>query len=245
MMISARLCASEVHGEHIKKNGFSSKPQPHNGYPVKFPNTQTHHVVVADADLSVLDAYKKTLPPLGYDICVARSGRQLVEQCRVLRPDMVITDVLLPIIDGIAAADEICRERPVPVVLVSSASEPLWVARALTNENIVAYLPKPIESAALGAALAVATRRFQLMQTLRAEVEAAQQSLEQRKLVERAKGALMKFLGLDEDEAFRRLRTLACERNKKLHDVAREVLGAAEVFCVLSNKPTATAASGH
>src|SRR5204863_268066 len=113
--------------------------------------------------------YEEALPALGHEVRVARSGPELVEQYRMLRPGLVVADILLPGMDGIAAADEVCRERPVPFVLVSASFEPLWVARALANDCIVACLPKPLGTAALDAALAVAVRRFERMESLRAE----------------------------------------------------------------------------
>jgi hypothetical protein len=94
--------------------------------------------------------------------------------------------VQLPGKDGVAAADDICRDRPTAVVLTSDSYEPLWVARALGNDCILACLTKPLAEAALGAALAVAHRRFECLQSLRAEAEGTRQALKERKLIERA-----------------------------------------------------------
>src|SRR4051812_43388773 len=190
----------------------------------------TFRVVVADADPLAVAFYQEVLPILGHDVCVVRSGPQVIEQCRLLRPDLVIVDVRLDQMDGISAADEICRERPTAVLLVSASYEPLWVARALGNDCILACLSKPLDGGTLAAAVALAARRFEHMQSLRAEADAARQALEDRKLIERAKAAVMRFAGVDEEDAFFRLRKLASQRNKKLCEIARDVLASAEVF---------------
>ena len=191
------------------------------------------HVVAADGDPAARCFYQEALPRLGHEVCVARTGPELVEQCRLLRPDLVLAALRLPGMDGITAADEICRERPTPVVLVADSYEPLWVARALGNDCILACLARPTGAAALGAALAVAVRRFERMESWRAEAAAARQALEDRKLVERAKGAIVRYTGLDEEEAYRRLRRVASDGNRRLPEAARDVLASAEVFRAL------------
>jgi AmiR/NasT family two-component response regulator len=200
-------------------------------------------IVVADADPSALAFYREALGDVGHELCFARSGPHLVEQCRLLRPDLVIVGVRLDGMDGIAAADEICRERRTAVLLVSDFCEPLWVARALVNDCILAFLPKPLDGAALGAAAAVAVRRFEWMESLRAEADSARRALEDRQLIERAKGAVMRYVGVDEQEAYARLRRMSSNSNKKPCDAARDVLASAEVFGELANCDTGTA--GH
>jgi len=192
--------------------------------------TGSLNILVADSDHGMLDFYKPLLLSLGHEVRVARSGPHLVAEAREHHPDLVITEIQLPGMDGVAAADEVCRQRPAAIVLVSRSYEPLSVARALTNDCIIACLSKPLDTSALWAALAIAVRRFEQMEALRAAAAEAGKALEDRKLIERAKGAVMQFLGVDEEEAFRRLRKSASNANRKLCEISREILGAAQMF---------------
>jgi response regulator NasT len=146
-----------------------------------------------------------------------------VELCRRERPDLVITDIKMPDTDGIAAAVQMYRERPVTVNLVSAYHDAELVERA-EGDHILAYLVKPIKQTDLGPAIAIAMRRFAQFESLRQEAADLRQALEDRKVVERAKGILMHRAGLDEPAAFRRLQKTASNRNRKLVDVARMIL---------------------
>jgi AmiR/NasT family two-component response regulator len=200
---------------------------------------QSLRIAVADGDEITCRFYEQFLPTLGHRVCVARTGRQLVEQCRTLRPDLVITEALLPDLDGLAAADEIARDRPTPVILVSDSYPPLCVARALAGDSVYACLTKPLNESGLAMAVAVASRRFRQSEALRADLAGLQQTLEERKLVERAKGMVMKYVGVTEEEAFRRLRKLASDRNLRLAEAARGILTAGEVFHEMEGPPPA------
>jgi two-component system, response regulator PdtaR len=191
-------------------------------------------IVAADDQPAMCRFYEDALRKLGHDVCIARTGRQLVELCQATKPDLIITDIMMPDLDGIEAADEVCRSGPVPVILVSAFQDPQLVERAAAR-HVLAYLAKPIEEGELAAAIALAWRRFEEFHALRKEAEELRQALEDRKVVERAKGILMKRLQTDEDGAFVRLRRLASSRKRKLVDVAREVLSAEEVFGTLDD----------
>jgi response regulator NasT len=185
-------------------------------------------IAVADDELDMRDYFKKSLPRLGHKVvAVAENGRELVEHCRAQQPDLVITDIKMPDMDGIDAATEIYRDRPIPVILVSAFHDPELIARA-EADHIMGYLVKPIEQADLEPAIALATRRFEQFESLRREAADLRQALEDRKVIERAKGAIMKRGGLDEQEAFRRLQKLAADRCKKLIEIAHMILVAEE-----------------
>jgi response regulator NasT len=141
----------------------------------------------------------------------------------------VITDIKMPDMDGIDAASQICKDFPIPVILVSAYHDHDLVERA-EEDHILAFLVKPIKQADLEPAIAIATRRFEQFQALRQEAADLRQALEDRKLIEKAKGLLMKRTGLDENEAFRRLQKLASERNRKLVEVAAMILTVEEAY---------------
>jgi response regulator NasT len=187
-------------------------------------------IVVADDEADMRDYFRKMLPHLGHRlIAVAENGRELVELCKEQRPDLVITDIKMPEMDGIEAAMEIYRKLAVPVILVSAYHDRELIERA-EADHIMGYLVKPIKQADLEPVIALAMRRFEQFQELRNEAADLRQALEDRKTIERAKGILMKKVQLDEHDAFRRLQKLASEKNLKLVEIARIILTAEEAF---------------
>jgi len=194
-------------------------------------NTEkTLRIAVADDEADTRLFFQELLPHLGHQVVsVAETGRQVLAQCRTTRPDLVITDIKMPDMDGLQAAAEVNREARVPVILVTAHHEGDVLAR--TGEDyIMGYLAKPIKPVDLQVAVRMAIIRFETMQTLVREAADLRKALEDRKLIERAKGIIMKRLGVDEEEAFRRLRKLASNQNHKLVDVAQQVAAAEEVF---------------
>jgi response regulator NasT len=187
-------------------------------------------IAVADDELDMRDYFKTILPTMGHEVvAVAENGRELVEKCREVKPDLVITDIKMPDMDGIDAASRIYRDGPVPVILVSAYHDADFIRRA-EDDHILAYLVKPIKQANLEPAISIATRRFEQFQALRQEAVTLKQALEDRKLIEKAKGILMKKANLDEADAFRRLQRLASDKNRKLVDIAQMILTAEEAY---------------
>ena len=185
-------------------------------------------IAVADDEPDMRDYFRKILPRLGHQVvAAAESGRQLVEQCRQAQPDLVITDIKMPDMDGIEAAIAIYRETPVPVILVSAHHDPELIARA-EADHILGYLVKPIKQTDLEPVIALTIRRFEQFEALRREAADLRQALEDRKVIERAKGVLMKRGPMDEQDAFRRLQKLASEKSRKLIDIAHTILLAEE-----------------
>ena len=187
-------------------------------------------IAVADDEPDMQEYYRTILPALGHVvIAVAETGRELVEKCREQRPDLVITDIKMQDMDGIDAATQIYRDGPIPVILVSAHHDADFIRRAEAN-HILSYLVKPIKQADLEPAIAIVMRRFEQFQAMRQETADLKQALEDRKLIERAKGLLMKKASLDEAEAFRRLQKLASDQNRKLVEIAQMLLTAEEAF---------------
>ena len=192
--------------------------------------TMSLRVVVADDEPDMRDYFQKALPRLGHQVVgAARDGRQLVELCHTVRPDLVVTDIKMPDMDGIDAATQIYRETPLPVILVSAYHDQELIARA-EADHILGYLVKPIKQSDLEPTIALAMRRFEQFEALREEAAGLRQALEDRKVIERAKGVLMKKAGLDEQEAFRRLQKTASEKSRKLVDIAQMILVAEEAL---------------
>ncbi len=141
--------------------------------------SQPLRVVVADDEPDMREYFQKILPRLGHQVVgVAANGVELVERCRELQPDLVITDIKMPDLDGIDAAIRIYQERPIPVILVSAYHDSAIVRRA-EADHILAYLVKPIRQADLEPAIALAVRRFEQMQTLYREADDLRRALEE------------------------------------------------------------------
>jgi response regulator NasT len=191
--------------------------------------TRTLRVAVAEDERDTREYLQEMLTRLGHQVVAASNGRQLVEQCRVLKPDLIVTDIKMPDMDGIDAAAQVSADKETPVILVSAHHDAELLERA-GADHIFGYLIKPVTSADVETAIAMAMRRFEQFQAIRHEAASLRQALEDRKVIERAKGILMRRLGVGEEEAYRRLRKLASDRNHKLVDLARTVVQAEQVF---------------
>ncbi|HVA51197.1 MAG TPA: response regulator [Pirellulales bacterium] len=181
-------------------------------------------IAVADDEADMRDWFERMLPTLGHQVVsVAENGVELVEHCRALKPDLVISDIKMPDMDGIDASQAICADRPLPIILVSAYHDAELIKRA-EADHVLAYLVKPIGKAALEPAIALAMRRFTELMELRKEAADLRQALADRRIIEQAKGVLMKVTNIDERSAFRRLQELASDKNQKLIDAAQAVL---------------------
>ena len=131
--------------------------------------TPSLRIVVADDEPDMRDYFRKILPRLGHTVvAAAETGNDLIAQCRTHRPDIVITDIKMPDLDGIDAATKLYAERPIPVILVSAYSDANLLGRA-EADHILAYLVKPIKQADLEPAIGLAWRRFEQFEALRRE----------------------------------------------------------------------------
>src|SRR5579883_132066 len=197
------------------------------------PARRSLRILAADPDRDAREVYESSLPVFGHQVCVVGTGRQATDLCPTATPDLVIADVRLPDADGFGLAAALNRDRFIPVILVSAGPDAgtVWDA---ADGPVLGYLAKPLRPAALGAAVAVAARTADRLAASRAEAAGLRQALEDRKLVERAKGTVMKYAGMSEDSAYLRMRRLASEKNRKLVDVARSLLAAGEVFAQLT-----------
>lgn len=189
-------------------------------------------ICVADDELDMRQYFQTILPRLGHCVVsAAENGKELIENCLAHQPDLVITDIKMPEMDGIEAAMKLYEFCPVPIILVSVHHDEQLIERAEVD-HVLAYLIKPIKQADLEPAIALAMHRFSQFQALRKETSDLRQALEDRKCIERAKGILMKRAELDEPAAYRRLQKLASNKNKKLIDIACGLLIAEEAFQV-------------
>ncbi len=139
----------------------------------------------------------------------------------------------MPDLDGLEAIKRIGQQRPIPVVIISAHHDPEFIQRAL-DSHVLAYLVKPIDDANLKTSISLAIWRFKEFQALHQQAADLRQALEDRKIVERAKGILMKRADLDEQAAFGRLQELASNKHIKMIEIAKMLVTADEAF--LPNK---------
>ena len=188
-------------------------------------------VLVAEDDPVIALGLTERLRSLGHEpVGPARDGEQAIEMARARLPDLYRFDIEMPTVDGLEAATQLAGEGlRRPVVVVTGVDDPGLIERSIAR-GVSAYLTKPVDSRELDAAIELAAARHAEFQALEAEVDRAQQALEDRKLVERAKGLLMTGLNLSEQDAFRRLQLTARERNLRLADVAGRIVEQQSVF---------------
>jgi AmiR/NasT family two-component response regulator len=187
------------------------------------PATGLRVLVVEDEALIRLDL-TEMLTEEGYVIAgEAGDGEQAVELARELRPDLVIMDVKMPKMDGIAAAGSIVDEKIAPVVMLTAFSQRDLIEQA-RDAGAMAYLVKPFARHELVPAIELAVSRFAEKRALEDEVATLTERLETRKLVDRAKGLLMTRQNMTEPEAFRWIQRTAMDRRTTMKAVAEAIV---------------------
>lgn len=181
-------------------------------------------VVVAEDEVLIRMDLAEMLTEEGYDVVgQAGDGAQAVELAELLRPDLVILDVKMPVLDGIAAAERIAAQRIAPVVILTAFSQRELVERA-RDAGAMAYLVKPFTQTDLVPAIEMALSRFAELTALESEVADLTDRLETRKAVERAKGVLQHELRLSEPDAFRWIQKTAMDLRLSMRQVAEGVV---------------------
>lgn len=187
-------------------------------------------ILIADDESIRVLSLRAQLAALGHKIVgEACTGEEAVALAATQRPDLAILDIKMPRMDGIEAAERIMQTRPIPIILLTAYSETQLVERA-AQANISAYLMKPVSEEDLLPAITLALTRFRQFQALRREVADLREALEARKMIEKAKGILMRRLNLTEEEAFRRLQRQSQEANRKLVQVAEAIVVADQML---------------
>lgn len=181
-------------------------------------------VLIAEDEALIRLDLKEMLLEEGFDVVAeVADGASAVRLARELRPDLVILDVKMPVMDGIAAAEEIAKERLSAILILTAFSQRDLVEKA-RRAGAMAYLVKPFQKHDLLPAVEIAAGRFREMSGLEAEVDNLQDRLEVRKLVDKAKGLLMDHESMSESESFRFIQKQAMERRQTMKQVAQAVI---------------------
>jgi AmiR/NasT family two-component response regulator len=181
-------------------------------------------IVIADDEPIILLDLRQMLEELGMSVVgEASDGAQAVEKVRALKPDLAILDVKMPEMDGIEAARVLHEERLAPVILLTAYSDSELIQRA-KQAGVYGYIVKPFKQADLTPAIEVALARYQEARELEQQVDDLKETLETRKIIERAKGILMDTYGLREQEAYRRIQVQSMNTRKSMREIAEAII---------------------
>lgn len=194
------------------------------------PSPRPYRVLVVEDDTFVVLGLKSQIQKLSHELVgEASTADDALRLYRDRSPDLVLMDVRLDNADGIELAGKMFEHRRCPMVILSAFSDKELIARA-TEVGVFGYLIKPVSVESLAAQIEVAVRRFSEHQTLLAEKERLALQLETRKLVERAKGIMMKRASLDEAEAHRRLQQESQKRRISLAELAKKIIESEDII---------------
>ena len=186
--------------------------------------TTGRRILVAEDEALIRLDLVEMLRDAGHEIVgQASNGEQAVELAAEHKPDIVIMDVKMPVLDGISAAEQIGNAKICPVVMLTAFSQTELVERA-RDAGVMAYIVKPFTAADLAPAIDIAVSRWAEYQALESEIADLSERLETRKSVDRAKGVLMAKLKLSEADAFRWIQKTAMDLRRSMREVADGVV---------------------
>ncbi len=186
--------------------------------------TTSRTVVVAEDEALIRLDIVEILRDQGFTVVAeADNGKTALELVEEHKPDLVLMDVKMPIMDGITAAEEISQQQLAPVVLLTAFSQKELVDRA-AEAVAMAYIVKPFTPNELIPAIEVAISRYEQIKALQAEVSSIKEQFETRKLVDRAKSLLITKMGLSEPEAFRWIQKTSMDRRLSMREVAETIV---------------------
>jgi len=179
-------------------------------------------ILVADDEAIIRMGLRTMLTALGHEAVLAANGRDALQLARTTRPDLALLDIQMPLTDGLEAAKVLARKQPMPIIILTAFSQTDLLETA-AQLPIQGYLVKPVSERDLAAAIEVAVARFEEAQAAARQIAELRESLETRKMVDRAKGRLMEG-GLSENDAYLVLQQQAREHRITLRQAAEAVL---------------------
>lgn len=192
--------------------------------------SQPASILIAEDEHLLARDLSHELGELGFKVVgPAANGRAAVELAEQHRPDLALLDLRMPEMDGIEAGKIIYERFGIPVVVLTAHSDDTYI-NAAQEMGVFGYLLKPAEAEELRITIRVAWARFLEQRDLRDDVSSLERKLEERKLIERAKGVLMQKLSLTEPEAMKRLQKQARDTRRPMADLARSILDAEQML---------------
>lgn len=188
---------------------------------------QFYRIVIAEDDSIILMSLKMALENMGHTVVgEALDGLEALEKIRQSKPDLLLMDINMPKMDGLEVLAQIKNEMLIPSIVITAYPDDELVKRAM-NVGAYAYLLKPVIEAQLKTAIEITMCRFSEFVSASQAAKKAEQTLNERKLVERAKGILMDKFGLKEADALRALQKKSRDSNKRIAAVAQEIIASA------------------
>jgi len=181
-------------------------------------------MLVADDESLISLSISEQLQGLGHEVIgTAQNGREAIEMAEQYNPDLIIMDIKMPEVDGLKATKVINQRKITPIILLSGYSNEK-IAQKAGESGAFAYLTKPVDKRELVPAIEIALSRFHELTNLKKEVSYLEQTIEARKVIERAKGIIMKRYDLSESEAHLRLQKASRDQNIKLVELAKSII---------------------
>ena len=188
-------------------------------------------VVIADDETIVRMDIREILEAIGYEVVgEASDGIDAVELCRQQNPDLVLLDIKMPLMDGLSAAKQIHETNGnVAIVILTAYNDERFIDKA-AEYGSVGYVVKPLNERSLIPAIKIALKRAADFVKLKTELEEQKQKLEDRKIIDRAKGYLMKEQGMEEDAAYQYLRSLSMKKRVSIRDISEIILNSGKMM---------------
>ena len=192
---------------------------------------ERQRVVIADDETIVRMDIREILEANGYEVVgEASDGIDAVELCRQQNPDLVLLDIKMPLMDGLSAAKQIHETNGnVAIVILTAYNDERFIDKA-AEYGSVGYVVKPLNERSLIPAIKIALKRAADYVKLKTELEEQKQKLEDRKIIDRAKGYLMKEQGMEEDAAYQYLRSLSMKKRVSIRDISEIILNSGKMM---------------
>ena len=182
----------------------------------------SYRILIADDESLIRADLKELLEELGYEVVAeAKDGREALDLIEQAKPDLVILDIKMPHVDGISVARKISGR--IPVIILTAYTQRYLIEEA-KDSGVMAYLSKPFREDDLSPVIELAVTQFLKTSNLTERVSKLTEQLENRKLIEKAKGLLMNKERLTEVQAYRRLQKISMEKNKSMKEVAEAIM---------------------
>jgi response regulator NasT len=179
-------------------------------------------ILIAEDESLIRMGLRAMLAEMGHEVVTAVNGREALDMARHHQPELAILDIKMPFTNGLQVAETLARTQPLPILILTAFSDQDLIEEA-SSLPIHGYLIKPIKPEELAAAIAIAKKRFADNQRLTDKAIQLEETLENRKIIDRAKGKLMEK-GLSEEDAYHLIQTQARSLNKSMKLVALAIL---------------------
>lgn len=187
-------------------------------------------IYIAEDEPLVLMGFQAMVEDFGYEVIgTASDGLTARDEILALKPDLIMTDINMPGMDGISLIEEVNAQMQVPAIILTGYRSDTYVERAI-EAGVYGYLQKPVDEYELKSAIKILYKKYKDIVSAQKGQELAERKLKERKVIERAKGLLMERFGLSDEQAMKAMQRKCGNENKKLFVIAQEILKSGEMF---------------